>query len=433
MKKTKESENKKSNIKIYPIYKMVSWDLLFYYSIIYLFLTQIKGFSASQVLISEAFFTASCLILQIPLGLLVDKKGKRNSLIIGNIFMCIFSFLLIIVHSYWQLLFCFFLDAVGYVIKGICETNILYDSLPRSSRRGKLYSTIDGTGAARFYITDAVTSIIAGITYTINAYIPMILCFLGNVVAMILCTRFKSIENKEREKDEQNRTEKYFKDLKEALKFAKKSKRMKSLLLFFGIISGLIYNMTMLRGGVLEQIQIPERYFGMIFAISQIVAAIFSSSQNIINRKLKNHTLTYLGVPFTFSCIIIGLLANCNKSFETVFFIIMLFIMQGAIKGAYNVLIYRYLNNFTNRKVRIKLAVIRNMVYNISSIIISLSGAALLSFTNASNTILTIGCFTALIIVLLLDYMRDKVGLEPDKYKKEDLKYSLNSNEEVKN
>ena len=33
------SEAKKYNRKIYPIYKMFSWDLLFYYSIIFLFLT----------------------------------------------------------------------------------------------------------------------------------------------------------------------------------------------------------------------------------------------------------------------------------------------------------------------------------------------------------------------------------------------------------
>ena len=90
MKKTKEIQEKKLNARLYPIYKMISWDLLFYYSIIYLFLAQVKEFSASQILLGEAFFTVSCLILQIPIGLFVDKFGKKNSLVLANLCMCIF-------------------------------------------------------------------------------------------------------------------------------------------------------------------------------------------------------------------------------------------------------------------------------------------------------------------------------------------------------
>ena len=49
MEETQKIQDKKTNTKLFPIYKMVSWDLLFYYSIIYLFLTQAKNFSASDI------------------------------------------------------------------------------------------------------------------------------------------------------------------------------------------------------------------------------------------------------------------------------------------------------------------------------------------------------------------------------------------------
>ena len=425
MNKTKEIKNKKINTRLYPIYKMISWDLLFYYSIIFLFLTQAKGFSASQVLLGEAFFTTSCLILQIPVGILVDRIGKKRSLIFANICMCIFSFILIIVNSFNQLLIAYFIDAMGYVIKSVCETNILYDSLPKGKKRGGLYSTIDGLGASRYYIVDAITSIVAGFTYVINPYFPIVLCFIGNIISAVLATRFRNIKMLDEEEENKTSIKHYFKDLKEAIKFSIKSKRFKALLIFFGLVSGLLYNITTFRSGVLEQIQIPEQYFGIIFAISQIVAAIMSKSQNILNKKLKNHTLAYLGIPLTISCIIIGILANESTSFISVFIIVFLFILQGGIKGAYNVLIYRYLNNFTVKEIRTKLATIRNIIYNISSIIISLMGAAFLSVTQASYTIIIVGCITTIIIILLLDYMKDKVGLKIEQYKKEDLKYKM--------
>ena len=280
---------------------------------------------------------------------------------------------------------------------------------------------LDGLGASRYYVVDAITSLVAGFAFVINPYFPIILCFIGNVIATILSTRFRKIESKEKEKSVGTRE--YFKQLKSAGKFAIKSKRMMCLLIFFGLVSGLFYNMTTLRSGVLAQINLPEQYFGIVFAILQIAASICSRAQNIIQKRYKNNTLAYLGIPLTVSCIIIGLLSKGNQSFFKVFIIITLFVIQGAIKGVYNVLIYRYLNNFTTKNIRTKLATIRSLVYNVFTIIISLFGSLLLSVTDASNTILIIGCMSTIAIILLLDYMRDKVGLKPNKYSDEDLKY----------
>lgn len=422
--KTKEVQEKKVNARLYPIYKMISWDLLFYYSIIFLFLTQAKHFSASQVLLGDAFFTVSCLILQIPVGFLVDKIGKRNSLVFANLCMCIFSLILIITKTFTLLLTAFFIEAVGYVIKGVCENNMLYDSLPKGKKRGTLYSTIDGLGASRYYVIDAITSLVAGYLFVLNPYFPIILCLLANIFSTILATRFKRIDFKEKDLKNRESMSEYFEKLRNVVRFSFRSKRILCLLIFFGIISGLTYNLTTFRSGVLEQVQLPEQYFGIVFAIIQIMASIFSKSQNLIHKRFRNKTLSFLGIPYVASCIIIGFLAMGNPSFSKIFFIILLFVIQGAIKGAYNVLIYRYLNNFTNREIRVKLATIRNIFYNITSIAISLLGALLLHVSDAGNTILIIGGFLTIAIILLLDYMRGKVGLKPEKYNKIDLKYS---------
>ena len=423
MNKTKEIQNKKVNARLYPIYKMISWDLLFYYSIIYLFLTQAKNFSASQILLSEAFFTASCLLLQIPLGLVIDRFGKKNSLVFANLCMCIFIIILLFTQTYVQLLIAFFIDAIGYVIKGVCETNILYDSLPRGKKRGTLYSIIDGMGSSRYYIIDAVTSLIAGYAFVISPYLPMILCLTGNIIATILATKFRNTYIPDDE-DVQIGAKEYFYQLKEAMKFAVTSKRMLCLLIFFGLISGLNYNLTTFRSGILDQIQLPEQYFGIVFALIQIVAAICARMQKLIHKKFRNKTLSVLGLFMTTFIIFIGLLATGNVGKARTAIIVSLFVILGGVKGAHNVLTYRYLNNFTNREIRTKLATVRSIIYNIFSISISLFGAWLLSFTNASNAIMIIGIISTLGLALLLNYMKDKVGLTPEKYNDEDLKYS---------
>ena len=423
MNNTEEIQNKKINARLYPIYKMLSWDLLFYYSIIFLYLVQAKNFSASQVMLGEAFFTASCFVLQIPIGLLVDKIGKKRSLVIANICMCLFSFILLIIQNFNQLLIGYFIDAIGYVLKTVCETNILYDSLPIGKKRGNLYSEIDGIGASRYYVVDAITSLIAGYAFVLNPYLPIIFCFIANIISTILATRFRSIKLQNEQVEVKEGVREYFRQLGEAIRFTKKSKRIFCLLLYFGLVSGLIYNLTTFRSSVLEGISIPEHYFGIIFAISQMVAAICAKAQIFIHKRFRNKTLAVLGIPLTISCIIIGFLAMIGTITTFKVIIVLLFVFQGAIKGAYNVLIYRYLNNFTNRKIRTKLATIRNMFYNISSILINLFGAMLLNYTDSANTIIIVGCMMTILIILLLDYMRGKVGLKPEQYKKEDLKY----------
>lgn len=423
--KRKEIRNKKLNARLYPIYKMVSWDLLFYYSIIYLFLVQAKGFTASQILLSEAFFTASCLILQIPLGLVVDRFGKKNSLIFANICLCIFTLILLCVNNYIQLLIAFFIDAIGYVIKGICETNILYDSLPRGKKRGSLFSWIDGKGTSRYYVIDAITSFIAGYAFVLSPYLPIILCLIGNIIATILSTRFRHTKIPiEDDDDIRTGAKEYFRQLKEAMKFAFKSKRVLCLLIFFGIFAGLNYNLTTFRGGVLEQIQLPEQYFGLVFAMIQIAAAIASGLQRLIHKKFRNKTLTVLGIPMTSFLILIGLFAIGNPTNFKTIAIITLFVILGGVKGTHNVLIYRYLNNFTNREIRTKLSTVRNIIYNIFTIAISLFGSWLLSITNAGNSIMILGIVLTIVMILLLYYMKDKVGLKVDDYSDEDLKYS---------
>ena len=65
-------KEKQKNIRLYPTYKMFSWDLLFYYAIIFLFFTQIKGLSTADVMLAEATYPIFKFILMIPSTILIE-------------------------------------------------------------------------------------------------------------------------------------------------------------------------------------------------------------------------------------------------------------------------------------------------------------------------------------------------------------------------
>ena len=426
MKATKEQimiKRKKKNVKIFPIYKMVSWDLLFYFPIIFLFLTQIKGFSASQVLFADAFYTLSNTFWQIPVTSVVDRIGKKNCLIIGNILYSLSILAMIFLQNYYELLIIQFIYALGYSIKGICESNILYDSLPAGKKRGKIYSTIDGKSSSYFYIFDAISSVIAGFTFTINGYIPMALCFLCCIACTVISFKFRHTELIE-EKVKPVSLAEYSKQLKGAIKFFVKSDRIKLLILLNALFLGLTLGIVNLRSSMLSEMLVPEAYFGIIFAILQLSAAITARNSEKIHKMFRNKTLTYLTLPVTLSCMVVGFVGTDTLSKSSLLVIVFMFLIQYAIKGPYRALMSRYINNFTNRNIRPKLTALNYLLSNLLTAGISLSCSWLLSITTTANTFMIIGCVTTIVAVLLLDYMRGRVGLKPDQYSKEDLKYS---------
>ena len=416
-----EEIKKEKNMQIYPIYKMLSWDLLFYYSINFIFLTQIKGLSASAVLLSEAFYPIFKATTQLPLIVLVEKIGKRNSLILANSINVLSVLCYIIANN---LVFVFmgqFFSAIAFNIKGIVETNLLYDSLPKDEKRGQRFSKIDGRGMAWYFYADAITSMASGFLYVINGYLPLILCLICCLLSTILAFKFNDVKKSEQESVN---IRQYVKGLKRSLKYMLQSNRLKYLFAFGATFAALLGVLPSLRSGTFEQIGVPEQYFGVVFAVLGIVSGVTAKNQHRIHNRFTNKTLAVISIPTTISCILVGFCVLGRFNLKVMLVILIpLFLIQFIAKGAFYTLIKRYLNNFTNSAMRNKIISAYNLIESIARAGVALIAAGLLKITTASNVMLVIGCILTIIIVLLLDEMRNKVGLKPEEYSKKEIEF----------
>lgn len=315
-------------------------------------------------------------------------------------------------------LFCIqLLLAFGYSLKGICEPNLLYASIPKGRKQGSTFAEIDAKSSAKFYVIDALGSIIAGATFAINGYIPMVLCFLTSIASCILSFKFK-----ETDKEEQVSFEDYIKELADVIVFVKKSDRIKMLILIYAIFMGMTKVLTTMRSGILVEIDFKIVYSGILFAVLQFIAALSSGISQKIHERARNKTLSILIVPFVISCILVGIVANFHGSIA-IWCIILMFAIQYIVKGPFSVLSTRYFTNFTNDRIRPNLCAVRNMIANFVATIFSVVCSLILHFSSNANTCIIIGCIGTLIIVLTLDKMRDRVGLKVKEYSDEDLKY----------
>ena len=416
----KDNEKKRKNIKLFPIYKMLSWDLLFYYAIIFLYLVQVKKLTAAQVLLADAMYNIAIMISLLPSGKIVDKIGKKHSVIIANVCVCISIIILLTMNNFYHLLIAYAVMAFGYSIKGIAENIILYDSLPSGKQRGKLFSLIDGKASSYFYYIDAVSAVTTGFLYVINPYIPLVLCLIMCIISTILSFGFKHTNSMDKKQSTSSEKVK----LKDAIKYVRSSKRIKYLILFYAAFSGLLYVLSSLRSSIFEDLNLDAQYFGIVYAILQIVTGTAARFQGKIHNKFKNETLAVLAIPLTVACIFIGLLGRLETNDLIFSLIIVLFIIQGMIKGPYRGLIVRYMTNFTNRHIRPKLATIQSFIYYAVTVVFSLLCSWLLETTSTADAFIIIGVITTFLLGTLLYFMKGRVGLKPEQYPKEDLQYS---------
>ena len=97
-----ENKNKNKNLKLYPKYRQLAMDLLFFYTINVLFLTQIKQIAISAVVLVDTFYALFVIICQIPGAIIVEKIGRKKSIILGNLCNAIYLIIVIILYPLIQ-------------------------------------------------------------------------------------------------------------------------------------------------------------------------------------------------------------------------------------------------------------------------------------------------------------------------------------------
>lgn len=410
----------KYNRRIFPLYKGFGWDPLFYSAIIFLFLTEVKEIAPAKVMYAESIYSLFLLLLQIPATILIEKIGSRKALILGTTFATIQIIMMIFINNFTFLVIAYFMSAFGNAIKDIARNTLLYDSTKIYNGKNS-FANINAKGSSLSYALSATTSIFTGYLFVINPYIPLVLSSFISVLAVIIAYRFEEVEI---EKTKKITISKSIKDIRQGFKFIFRSRRLKSLFLFTSIFVGVLMMISTYEKSLLTDLQVAPQYFGIIFAILTLIQCFSVRYQDKIHNTFKNKTLAFISVPIFLSFIITGIVVNLNLNFSfTIIIVMFAFFIHHFFRGPYWVLEDKYITNFTTTNIRAKILSTSNLIKNIGEIVISFLGGLLLEFYNTSTSYLIIGIVGLIIILLVLKYMKKRIGLSPEKYNKEDIEY----------
>ncbi|MFQ9264217.1 MAG: MFS transporter [Clostridia bacterium] len=427
IKETKEEKQKmrKRNMKLFPIYKMLSWDLLFYYTINFLFLTQIKNISASDVVLIDSFYALFIMVLQIPINVIIAFLGKKKSLVIGNITLVIYMLIIIFSRNIFDLILANFISAIGFGIKETIQAVLLKESIPPSKYKNQIFSKLNSKGATGYYTLNMISKVIAGYLFTINGYLPMICSLIILIISTIISMGFIEPNPKGNTSLKKAMGNEEIKNIKSGFKFVLKSERLKALILSAAFICSLLSILGNYEVNLLEDINLSSILIGYAGALNSLINAIASKKENKFNSILKNKSLTVLSLTLSISALVAGIcgISGIRENLVGIIIILSTYMIFGFINGMYYTIIDRYLMNFANKEIDTQINSVYNLFRNATKMIFGYLASFILGVTTSANALIIVGIIFTIIYISISQYMKTRLGLKPDEYSKEERKY----------
>ncbi len=417
---TEEVKVRKHNLRLYPKYLMLGYDLLFFYGIRVMFLLDVKRITESQILLAATVYALSMIVMQVPATLLASKIGYKNTAIAGNIFNIIWAILMITFDGFAGLALSQFISGVAFALKFVSEPNLLSTSIPQAPtyQRNEIFSRLDKKGFSRYCIFSAISTIISGFLYDINPYIPIFLCLICVIAATAISFNFYDIQEEESKESFKD----YIKDLKKGYKFITKSKRLRALLVMTGAVWGIIVLLDSYQLTLLQDIGATSVQVGFIFAMFELTRGLFSNTALDFNKKFKNRSLTNILLTFAIGFILAGIIAMSQLPFYTkLVIIVVILLIMGAANAIDQILAKKYVNNFASTKILPAIYSSKSICDNIFRTIITLLGSAIVGIYNIDIAMIVMGIFILILTLVLTVYSKDKLGLKPEEYTQKDI------------
>ena len=179
--------NLKNNIIKLYLLKAVKWFMIVMPIIVLFF--ESKGLSLTQIMILQATYSLFVALFEIPSGFFADIYGRKNSLVIGSIFLflgyVIFSFF----SGFNEFLFAEILLGIGGSLISGADSAILYDTL-LEIKEDKEYTKIEGRTYAIGNFSEGIAGVLGGFlamtSINMPVYIQTIVMFLSIPIAMTL-------------------------------------------------------------------------------------------------------------------------------------------------------------------------------------------------------------------------------------------------------
>lgn len=345
------------NIKLYYLFQIFC-EPLFWGAILITFISRVSGMTLTDIFFMESVCVIGLIVLDGPLGVVADMFGRRNTMLIGmsawtiKLFItgCAINPLMIwLANIFW---------VFGQAMISGSDTSMLADSLKFLGRDNE-FQKIEGRSNAYRLALIAVCAISVGYLAEINLRLPI---FLGAPFLFIGCLAVYFMAEPPFVADKIASRKQFFDLVKLSVVFVYNHSRIKWIFAFSTLIAVVSKIWFFTYNPYFELVNLPLAYFGWMFFLLNVVAAICSHEAHRISKYLGDFggmamMVIFLAVPIWLMGFYVSQIA------------VLLILMQNVVRGFNGPFLGGLLHSYLDSENRATVASFNSMFINLGQFI----------------------------------------------------------------
>lgn len=378
-----EIRKKKLESNIWKFYLYRVFSSLTFIGPIFVLFYQENGLSMTQVMILQAIYTGTIMLMVIPAGIAADYIGRKKVLIANAVLYTLGWALFALSHSFIGFLIAEITVALSAAMWMASGTAFFYDTLRELDREGsykRLFGKVVGINNAMW----AIAALIGGYIATYSLRLPFWASVITVFFSILITLSFT--ETREYKHGDKH----YFAHLKEASKFAAQHPRIRLFIIYSAIFVSIFFTCFMLYQPYLKSISIPLVYFGWIYFAMNMLAAFGSRFAYKFEELLGERNILIFLLVIAISCIF-----GMSKGFMIlgVIFPILLFFTIGIFEPVMS----DYINKHTESRHRATVISLQELIMRLFSSIIAPFFGWMVDFWSLATA------FKAAVIILIVN------------------------------
>ncbi len=239
-----------------------------------------NNLNMTQVMILETIFIVALFFLEIPSGAFADKAGRKTSLALSNLSLCIAFVIFGLGNSFFIFMIAQIFGALFWALKSGADSAFIYDSLKEIKRENE-YARIFGIGSSLWMFILAILGIVSTtlsiyLGYRMLFFISSGFFFIGFLIALTF---------KEPPIHKHLQEPNYFRHIKTAVKFAYTTKIVRNLIIYYGLFAALGHLTYFLIQPYYDFTNLPINILGIAITCYFLFAGLGNlSAQGVIKR-----------------------------------------------------------------------------------------------------------------------------------------------------
>ncbi len=370
------------NIVLYRIYVAFN-EPLFWGPILILSLQSLAHMSLPDIYYMESVVLCVCVVLDIPSGALADITARRNTTVIGRVFLLASSVGFALMQSPRDAWIANVVWSIGYSLQSGADTALLYDTL-QGCGIAEQYKRIDGRAVGARLILMGLCGLVTGFLATIDPRLPLYLVIPFMSISLVAAMFF--VEPK---KTKHYSVAAQFSLLREGVGFVATSPAVRWMVVFAALLATTSKIWFFTYNPYFELVHLPLSYYGVIFLLLNAVAWVSSHYAHDIEERIGEGgsiilMVLCLGMPI----IAMGLVPAWPSAF--------LVIIQNVVRGFMRPFVGDYLHRHVASTIRATVISTQSSVANLVSIV------ALAVFGYLTATVELLTSLTILGIIMIV-------------------------------